>query len=116
MNSDRIVEATTSGAVTVSFSPSWLVTVEFVSAERPRSPCSTPPIHSKYCVDSGRFEAEVLADLRDPLGRGLDAADDAGEVAGQQPQQDEDHHARHQQGDQQQPEAAEAEPEHERSA
>ena len=49
-----IVEAMTSGAVTVSFSPSWLVTVEPVSADSPKSPVRTPPIHSKYWVSRGR--------------------------------------------------------------
>ena len=61
-----IVEQMTSGAVTVSFSPSWLVTVEPVSADSPKSPVRTP-IQSKYWV-SRAVESEVGADLGQPLG------------------------------------------------
>lgn len=38
--------------------------VSRVTYERPKSPCSTPPIQSKYCVTSGRSmpnSARVLA-------------------------------------------------------
>ena len=52
---DSTVDASTSGALTVSFSPSWLVTVSPFSADVPKSPWRMPPIQSRYCTTSGRL-------------------------------------------------------------
>ena len=106
-----IVEQMTSGAVTVSFSPSWLVTVEPVSADSPKSPVRTPPIQSKYWV-SRAVESELGADLGQPLGRDLGAGDDHGEVTGDEAQQGEHDDAGDQQGEHQQAESPDQEPRH----
>ena len=45
---------TISGNVIVARWPTWEVTARPVSADTPRSPCSSPPAQSRYCTTYGR--------------------------------------------------------------
>ena len=102
---DSTVDASTSGALTVSFSPSWLVTVSPFSAEVPKSPCEDAADPLEVLRDQRAVEAELLADGVDLLRRGLGPADHPGQVARQQPQQQEHDDAGDEDGHEQQPEA-----------
>ncbi len=102
---DSTVEAITSGALTSSFCASSSVTDAPFNADVPKSPERIPPIQSTYCSTSGPIEAERLAQRLDPFGRGVGAADDPGEIAGQQPQQEEHDHARDEERHDEQPQA-----------
>ncbi len=52
---DSTVDASTSGALTLSFLLSSLVTVSPLSAETPKSPWNMPPTQSRYCATRGRL-------------------------------------------------------------
>ena len=100
---DSTVDASTSGAVTVSFSPSSLVTVSPFSADVPKSPRSDAAEPVEVLRDEWPVQPELLADGGDLLRRRLRPADDLGEVARQQPQQQEDDDRGDDEGEQQQP-------------
>ena len=99
---DSTVDASTSGALTVSFCPSWLVTVSPFSGRRAEVAAQDAADPVEVLHDERPVEAELLADRGDLLGRRLRAADHRAQVARQQAQQQEDDDAGDEEGEQQQ--------------
>ena len=99
---DSTVDASTSGALTVSFCTE--LAGDRLAAQRRRAEVAAQDAADPVEVlhDERPVEAELLADGGDLLRRRLRAADDLGQVARQQAQQQEDDDARDEDGEQQQ--------------